>query len=178
MYEYRPPAAPTSLDPKPTSAARTTLSRIMTTTDTNLHGNVHGGVIMKLVDDVGGAVAARHSGGRAVTVSMDEMVFLVPVHVGDLVHAYAQVNWTGRSSMEVGVRVVAERWDDTSTPAVHTGSAYLVYVALDDEGAPRGVPPVVPETAEDRQRYREAEIRRESRLARRAAIQTLRGGER
>jgi len=173
VYEYRPPAA-TGLEPKPTEAARTTLSRIMTTLDTNLHGNVHGGVIMKLVDDVGGAVAARHSGGRAVTAAMDEMVFLVPVHVGDLVHAHAQVNWAGRTSMEVGVRVVAERWDDTTTPAVHTASAYLVYVALDERGEPRSVPPLTPETATDRRRGREAEIRRASRLARREQIRQLR----
>src|SRR5215203_3500405 len=89
---------------KPTAASRTTLSHIMTGTDTNLLGTVHGGVIMKLVDDAAGAVAGRHSGGPAVTASMDEMVFLEPVRVGDLVHVKAQVNWTGRSSMEVGVR--------------------------------------------------------------------------
>jgi uncharacterized protein (TIGR00369 family) len=170
MYVYRPPATPPSLEPRPPSAARTTLSRIMTTLDTNLHGNVHGGVIMKLVDDVGGAVAARHSGGRAVTASMDEMVFLVPVHVGDLVHAMAQVNWAGRTSMEVGVRVVAERWDECGTPARHVASAYLVYVGLDEEGAPRPIAPVVPDGADDQRRFREAEIRRQTRLARRAAI--------
>ena len=175
MYVYRPPASTPSDEPKPTSAARTTLSRIMTVLDTNLHGNVHGGVIMKLVDDVGGAVAARHSGGRAVTASMDEMVFLEPVRVGDLVHASAQVNWSGRTSMEIGVRVVAERWDDSSAPPVHTSSAYLVYVALDEEGRPRAVPPVLPETPEDEQRFREAEVRRRSRLARREEILRLRG---
>ena len=91
----------------------------MTGNDTNLLGTVHGGVIMKLVDDAAGAVAGRHSGGPAVTASMDEMVFLEPVRVGDLVHVKAQVNWTGRSSMEVGVRVLAERWNE-STPA-HAG---------------------------------------------------------
>ena len=85
-----------------------------TTTPTS-SGTVHGGVIMKLVDDAAGAVAGRHSGGPAVTASMDEMAFLEPVRVGDLVHVKAQVNWTGRSSMEVGVRVLAERWNE-STP--------------------------------------------------------------
>ena len=80
----------------------------MTVLDTNLLGTVHGGVVMKLVDDVAGVVAQRHSGGAAVTASMDEMDFLSPVRVGDLVHAEAQVNWTGRSSMEVGVRVLAD----------------------------------------------------------------------
>jgi uncharacterized protein (TIGR00369 family) len=114
-YVYRPPSTPVSLEPKPTSAARTSLSRIMTLHDTNLHGNVHGGVILHLVDELGGAVAARHSGGRAVTASMDEFQFLVPVTVGDLVRADAQVNWAGRTSMEVGVRVVAERWDEAGT---------------------------------------------------------------
>ncbi|MGO4427241.1 acyl-CoA thioesterase, partial [Streptomyces sp. MCAF7] len=99
---------------KPTSAARITLSHIMTGSDTNLLGTVHGGVIMKLVDDAAGAVAGRHSEGPAVTASMDEMAFLEPVRVGDLVHVKAQVNWTGRSSMEIGVRVMAERWNEST----------------------------------------------------------------
>ena len=115
----------------------------MTHADTNLLGTVHGGVIMKLVDDAAGAVAGRHSGGPAVTASMDEMVFLEPVRVGDLVHVKAQVNWTGRSSMEVGVRVLAERWNE-STPAQQVGSAYLVFAAVDADGKPRTVPPVRP----------------------------------
>ena len=78
------------------------------TLDTNLLGTVHGGVIMKLVDDVAGAVAQRHTGGPAVTASMDEMAFLQPMQIGDLVHAHGRVNWTGRTSLEVGVRVLAE----------------------------------------------------------------------
>ncbi|MFF3392593.1 acyl-CoA thioesterase [Streptomyces sp. NPDC002669] len=158
---------------KPTAASRTTLSHIMTGNDTNLLGTVHGGVIMKLVDDAAGAVAGRHSGGPAVTASMDEMVFLEPVRVGDLVHVRAQVNWTGRSSMEVGVRVMAERWNE-STPAQQVGSAYLVFAAVDAEGRPRPVPPVIPETERDKRRYQEAQIRRTHRLARRRAIKELR----
>lgn len=154
---------------RPASAAQTSLSRIMTALDTNLLGTVHGGVIMKLVDDVAGAVAQRHSGGPAVTASMDEMTFLEPVHVGNLVHAHAKVNWTGRTSMEVGVRVVAEPWNEVR-PATAVATAYLVFVALDPGGAPREVPPVLPETDEDRRRFAEAEIRRTHRLARRAAI--------
>jgi acyl-CoA hydrolase len=162
-----------ALPGKPTAAARTTLSQIMTAADTNLLGTVHGGVIMKFVDDAAGAVAGRHSGGPAVTASMDEMVFLNPVHVGDLVHVKAQVNWTGRSSMEVGVRVLAERWNE-STPAVQVGSAYLVFAAVDENGRPRAVPQVVPETEQDKRRYQEAQIRRTHRLARRRAIKELR----
>lgn len=124
---------------KPTSASRTTLSHIMSHNDTNLLGTVHGGVIMKLVDDAAGAVAGRHSGGPAVTASMDEMAFLEPVRVGDLVHVKAQVNWTGRTSMEVGVRVLAERWNE-SAPPTQVGSAYLVFAAVDADGKPRVVP--------------------------------------
>ncbi|MFE9253381.1 acyl-CoA thioesterase [Streptomyces sp. NPDC007088] len=158
---------------KPTSASRTTLSHIMTATDTNLYGTGHGGVIMKLVDDAAGAVAGRHSGGPAVTASMDEMVFLLPVRLGDLVHVHAQVNWTGRTSMEIGVRVMAERWNE-STPAQQVGTAYLVFTAIDAEGRPRPVPAVLPETARDERRFQEAQIRRTHRLARRRAIKELR----
>ncbi|MBB0245858.1 acyl-CoA thioesterase [Streptomyces alkaliphilus] len=167
------PAEPVHPPGKPTSASRTTLSHIMTANDTNLLGTVHGGVIMKLVDDAAGAVAGRHSGGPAVTASMDEMVFLEPVRVGDLVHVKAQVNWTGRSSMEVGVRVLAERWNE-ATPPTRVGTAYLVFAAVDGEGRPRPVPPVIPETERDRRRYQEAQIRRTHRLARRRAIRELR----
>ena len=155
--------------------SRITITRLMTGGDANLHGNIHGGVIMKLVDDAAGIAASRHSGGRAVTVSMDEMVFLVPVHVGDLVYAHAQVNWSGRTSMEVGVRVEAERWDEIGE-RVHTSTAYLAYVGLDGHGKPRAVPPVLPADDVEERRFREAQIRREARLARRAAIRAAREG--
>jgi acyl-CoA hydrolase len=155
---------------KPTSAARSDLSRIMTVLDTNLLGTVHGGVVMKLVDDVAGVVAQRHSGGPAVTASMDEMAFLAPVRVGDLVRAQAQVNWAGTTSMEVGVRVLAEPWNEAGVPPVRVATAYLVFVAVDESGLPRPVPPVLLENDQDRRRAGEAEIRRTSRLARRDAI--------
>src|SRR6476661_5387806 len=102
---------------RPTAHSQVTLSRIMSAVDVNLYGTVHGGVIMKFIDDVAGAVAARHTGGTAVTASIDEIVFLEPVRVGDLVHAVAQVNWTGTTSMEVGVRLESERWDLVSDAA-------------------------------------------------------------
>src|SRR3954464_1852291 len=152
---------------RPTEYSRVTLSRIMTAVDVNLYGTVHGGVLMKFVDDVAGAVAARHSGGTAVTAAIDEIIFLEPVRVGDLVHAYAQVNWTGTSSMEVGVKLAAERWDAVGAEPLTVATAYLVFVAVDVAGHPRIVPPVVPESAEDERRFREAIIRREHRLARR-----------
>lgn len=154
-------------------ASRTTLSHICTHNDANLLGTVHGGVIMKLVDDAAGVVAGRHSGGAAVTAAMDEMVFLEPVRIGDLVHVHAQCNWTGRSSMEIGVKVLAERWN-VAAPATHVGSAYLVFAGVDANGRPRPVPPVLPETERDRRRYQEAQIRRAHRLSQRRAIKELR----
>ena len=158
---------------RPTSVTRLSLSHITAQNEANLLGTVHGGVIMTLVDSVAGVVAARHSGGAAVTASMDEMVFLEPVRVGDLVHVKAQVNWTGRTSMEIGVRVLAERWNESSPPQ-QVGSAYLVFAAVDAEGKPRRVPPVLPETERDERRCQEAQIRRTHRLARRRAIKELR----
>jgi uncharacterized protein (TIGR00369 family) len=159
-----------ALPAKSPDNSRSTLSHIMMVTDTNLFGTVHGGVIMKLVDECGGMAAARHSGGTAVTASMDEMAFLAPVRVGDLVHATAQVNWVGRSSLEVEVDVTAERWDQSAAHATHVASAHLVFVAIDGTGQPRTVPPLELETDEHRRRWAEAQIRRTHRLARRDAI--------
>jgi acyl-CoA hydrolase len=159
---------------KSTAESRLTVSQIMDDHDTNLMGTVHGGVVLKLVDSLAGVVAARHSEGPAVTAAIDEMVFLVPVRVGDVLHLDAQVNWAGSTSMEVGVRATADRWD-RSVPPVHVASAYLVLVAVDRAGTPRPVPPLRPEGPEDRRRHGEAQIRRAHRLARRAAIVESRG---
>src|SRR4029450_1123804 len=158
------------LDVSPTSAQRTALRRIMSVLDTNLLGSVHGGVIMKLVDEVAGVAAQRHSAGPGVAASMDERAFIEPVPVGARGRAHAQVNWTGRTSMEVGVRVLSEPWNKAGVPPKRVATAYLVFVAVDADGKPREVPPVSPETDEDKRRFAEAEIRRQHRLARRAAI--------
>jgi acyl-CoA hydrolase len=139
----------------------------------NTAGNVHGGTIMKLCDEVAGIAAVRHSGRRVVTAAMDRMTFLHPVYVGDLVTVRGSVNAAWRTSMEVGVRVLAERWNE-SAPATQVGSAYLVFAAVDADGKPRRVPPVLPETERDKRRYQEAQIRRTHRLARRRAIMELR----
>ena len=138
--------------------------------DANLLGNVHGGVIMKLVDSTAGAVAQRHSGGPAVTAQMDEMAFLNPIHVGDIVRTYSQVNWTGRTSMEIGVRVEAEPWNVAST-TLHVASAYLVFVAINEHGHARNVPPLRPESPDEVRREREAQIRHSHRLARKHEIE-------
>ncbi|KGN31908.1 acyl-CoA hydrolase [Knoellia sinensis KCTC 19936] len=149
------------------------MSRIMNATEANLLGNIHGGNLMKAVDDTAGVVANRYAGGPAVTAALDEMTFLTPVRVGDIVHTSAQLNWAGRSSMEVGVRVEVDRWDEI-TERVHVASAYLVFVAIGEDGKPKHVPPLDLETPEEKRRFREAEIRREHRLARRAAIEASR----
>ena len=157
--------------PRPVSFSRVSLAMAATSVHANILGNVHGGEIMKLVDSTAGAVAARHSGGPAVTAFMDEMAFLAPVHVGDILRAEAKVNWAGRTSMEVGVRVETEPWNQAGTDPVHVASAYLVFVAIDAHGEPREIPALVTETHDERRREREAEIRRAHRLARRAEIE-------
>jgi uncharacterized protein (TIGR00369 family) len=163
------------LTPKPASESEVVLVEQMEITDANLSGNVHGGAIMRLVDTAAGLAAHKHCAGRVVTVAMDEMLFLEPIFVGDVVTAKAMVNDVGRTSMEVGVRVEAENY--ATKRRVHTASAYLVFVALDQRGKPRPVPPIVAETDEQQQRQREAKVRRENRLARKAAIQAARASK-
>jgi acyl-CoA hydrolase len=159
---------------RPPSYGRVQLGVVMSAREANLLGNIHGGEIVKLADSTAGAVAQRHSGGPAVTAALDEMAFLEPVHVGDIVRTYAQVNWAGRSSMEVGVRVETQPWNDPSTTALHVASAYFVFVAVDAEGRARPIPSLVPETADEVRRMREAEIRRHHRLSKRQEIDAAR----
>lgn len=144
------------------------LIRQMELPDANLLGNVHGGEVMKMVDNAGGLAAMKHCGGPVVTVAMDEMTFIEPVYVGDVVSVKAMVNDVGRTSLEVGVRVEAE--NVVTGRLVHTSSAYLVFVALDGGGNPRPVPPLIPQTDEQARRQREAKLRREARLARKRSI--------
>lgn len=145
------------------------LSRHMGIEDANLAGFVHGGVIMKLVDDAAGLAAIRHSRGPVVTAAVDEMSFIEPVQLGSLVTVKASLTYVGKTSMEVGVRVETE--DVLTGARAHTSSAYLVFVALDEStGRPREVPGLIAETPDEKRRMREAEIRREARLARRQRI--------
>lgn len=162
------------LAPRPVADSQVTLIQLMEITDANLGGIVHGGVIMKLVDTAAGLAAIKHSGGLCVTASMDEMSFLAPVHVGDTVTVRASVNDVGTTSLEVGVRVESE--DLRTGNRTHTSSAYLVFVALDDQGAPRPVPPLVGTTTTEQRRQREAKIRRGTRMAHRKAIEEVRRG--
>ncbi len=140
--------------------------------DANTAGNVHGGTIMRMCDEVAGIAAIRYSGGRVVTAGMDRMTFLHPVFVGMLVTVKATVNAAWRTSMEVGVRVEAE--DIRSGEVKHTSTAYLTMVALDEDSRPASVPPVDPQSDDERRRLREAELRRETRLREREEIVTAR----
>lgn len=156
------------------SDSRVMLSQMMEIADANLAGNVHGGVILKLVDTAAGTAAIKHCGARVVTATMDEMSFLEPVFLGEIVTLQAQVNSVGRTSMEVGVRVEAEAV--ATGVRRHVSSAYLVFVCLDEEGKPKAVPPLEPQTDEEHRRMEEAVIRRQHRLARKEAIMSRRSG--
>ena len=154
------------------SYARVSLATVASSVQANLLGNIHGGEIMKLADSTAGAVAFRHCNGPAVTAAMDEMAFLAPVHVGDIVRTNACVNWAGRSSMEIGVRVETQPWGSATDEPLHVASAYFVFVAIDEHGRPRAVPPLTPGTEDEVRRQREAEIRRSHRLAKKAEIES------
>lgn len=159
------------LTARPVSFSRVSLAIVAGSTHANLLGNVHGGEIMKLADSTAGATAYRHCGRPAVTAAMDEMSFLAPVHVGDIVKTYAEVNWAGRSSMEIGVRVEAQPWGNASDEPLHVASAYFVFVAIDESGRSCPVPGLISETPTEVRRLREAEIRRAHRLARKTEIE-------
>jgi acyl-CoA hydrolase len=137
----------------------------------NPWGNVHGGTIMKLVDTAGAIAAHRHGRLRVVTAEIDSMRFLSAVHVGDLVTIRARVTAVWESSLETAVDVEAE--NVLTGQRRHTSSAYLVYVALDDDGTPTPLPPLLLETEEDHFRAREADARRRQRLAARAEGRAL-----
>jgi acyl-CoA hydrolase len=131
--------------------------------DANIAGHVHGGQIMKLCDDAAVIAATRLAGGRVVTAAVDEMKFRAPVHVGDLLTVRSTVNAAWRTSMEVGVRVESE--DVAGGTITHTCSAYFTMVALGDDEKPVPLASLIPDTAEDRRRHLEANLRREVRLA-------------
>lgn len=147
------------------ATSRVTLTQLMLPEHGNALGNVHGGLIMKLVDEAGAIAAMRHAQRACVTVAIDSMTFRQPVHLGELVMCDARVTYAGRTSIEVSVRVHAE---NLLTGAVtHTNSAHLVYVALGPDGRPSEVPALELETDEDRRLHAEGARRQKERLARR-----------
>lgn len=149
--------------PKTARASRTSIAQFMQPEHANNHGNVHGGWIMKLADEAGALACMRHAQKRVVTVAVDSLVFRNPIKIGDLIILDAEVTYTGHTSMEAEVQVIAE--NPVTGERVHTNTAYLVYVALDDDGNPSTVPPLVAETDEDRERMAQAKKRQAHRVS-------------
>lgn len=145
------------------SANELTMTVLMTPDMANFAGNVHGGTILKYLDSVAYACASRYSGSYVVTLSVDQVMFLQPIHVGELVTFLASVNYTGNSSMEVGIRVITENIQQRQVR--HANSCYFTMVAVDAERKPVKVPPLVTVTAEQRARFEKAAQRKQSRQA-------------
>jgi len=150
------------MESKKVKATSITVIQQMTHQDANLAGNVHGGVILKLIDNTAFIVGVRHTGGNVVTASIDKVDFHSPVFVGDLLRVSASVNYVGKSSMEIGVRVEAE--DYLTGEVRHTGSAYLTFVALDENHRPRPINQIIIETEDEKRRHCEALERKKARL--------------
>ncbi len=154
------------MEGKQVSDSCVTLSQLMNPDSANNLGNVHGGVVMKLIDEAGGMCAVRHARRPTVTVAVDSLMFLQPVHIGDLVTFDAHLTYVGHTSMEVEVCVEAE--EILTGKRRLTNRAYLVYVALGDDGRPTEVPPLILQTDEERRDYEKARQRQADRLARKA----------
>ena len=151
-----------TLEPKRVRDSQVVLSQLVQLTDANPMGYVHGGVIMRLVDEAGGIAATKHAGLPSVTVAIDSMSFFSPTYVGNQITLRASLNYVGRTSMEVGIRVEAE--DILTGEITHTNTAYCVYVALGPDGKPAPVPPLIAETGEERRRMEEGKHRQQIRL--------------
>src|SRR4051794_26824947 len=165
------------MEPRQPSESSSLITRWMGIADANTAGNVHGGTIMRMCDEVAALAAIRHAGTRVVTAAMDRMTFLHPVIVGMILTVRGTVNAAWNTSMEVGVRVEAENVH--TGEVTHTSTAYLTMVALTPEGKPARIPSVDPQTDDERRRQREAEHRRATRLREREEIVAARarGGE-
>ena len=149
---------------KTVSETKVEIAQVMYPEHANPAGNVHGGYLLKLLDQAGGIVAARHTYKNVVTASVDSVSFISPAYVGDLIFAKASLNYVGKTSMEIGVRVEAECLK--TGRHTHIASAYLTFVALDENGKPVEVPKIIINTEEEKRRYQEAKKRRELRLQR------------
>ena len=141
-----------------TQSHQLSMTVLMTPDMANFSGNVHGGHILKLLDQVAYACASRYAGRYVVTLSVDQVVFRQPIHVGELVTFLASVNYTGRTSMEIGIKVVTE--NIRNQVVRHTNSCYFTMVAVDDDGKPADVPPLTPANAEEKERFEAAQQRR------------------
>jgi len=158
-----------TLKPKRVRDSCVELGQLVQLSDTNPMGYIHGGVVMRMVDEAGAIAATKHAGRPAVTVAIDSMSFYSPVQVGNLITFKASLNYVGRTSMEVGIRVEAE--DLLTGEIIHTSTAYCVYVALGIDGKPAPVPPLVPETDDEKRRWEAGKRRQELRLQERHSEQ-------
>ncbi len=145
------------------AGSRVRMTTIVMPEDTNKFGSIFGGRVMEWIDKAAAVSALRHCRMNVVTASVDHLDFLFPIHLGDIVHLHASVNYVHRSSMEIGVQVLSE--DPKTGRLRHTCSAYLTMVGLDDRGRPGCVPQLIPKTREDCRRQKEGERRRRSRIA-------------
>jgi uncharacterized protein (TIGR00369 family) len=149
---------------KTVQARRIQIAQLMQPEHANNLGNVHGGWIMKLMDEAGALACMRHAQRRVVTVAIDQMTFRQPIRIGDLVTITAEVSYVGRTSIEAEVQVTAE--NPVTGECTHTNTGYLVYVALDEAGHPIPVPALVMETEAERVRFEEGQARQKARLER------------
>ena len=140
-----------------------TMTVLMTPDKANFFGNVHGGDVLKLLDQVAYACASRYAGRHVVTLSVDQVTFKQPIHIGELLTFLASVNYTGTTSIEVGIKVISE--NILSKVVRHVNSCFLTMVAMDDNRKPTGVPKFQPSTPDEERRYKGAEIRRAMRKA-------------
>ena len=150
------------MDGKRVDQSRVTLTQVMGPGHANVMGNVHGGLIMKMADEAAGMAAVKHAKRPAVTVAVDSMTFYSPVHIGNLVTVMAALTWVGRSSMEI--RVVVQAEDVLTGSITHTNTAYFIYVALDANGRPSPVAPLICETDEEKARCERGAARQAHRL--------------
>ena len=151
------------LTPQPVRVSQVTMTEMVLPQHTNSFHNVFGGQVMAWIDICAAIAAQRHARQPCVTASVDALQFIAPVKRGWFINLTASVNYAGRTSMEIGVRVEAE--NPLTGERHHTSSAYLTFVALDENNYPAQIPPVLPETETEKRRYKNAEIRRKNRLA-------------
>jgi acyl-CoA hydrolase len=143
--------------------SKVVMTELVLPSHTNALGTIFGGQLMAWIDIAAATVSMRHARMTCVTASIDALHFVEPVKLGEIVCIFASVNFTGRTSMEVGVRLESE--DPTTGEHKHVATSYLTFVAVDDKGRPKPIPAVLPETDVEKRRFREAQVRRQSRLA-------------
>jgi acyl-CoA hydrolase len=152
----------TPLPAKPVSASQIIMTEMVLPSDTNALGTIFGGKVVSLIDIAAAMAAGKHSRSIVVTASIDALHFISSVKLGEYVHIKASVNYAGRTSMEIGVRVDKE--NPLTGELAHTATAYLTFVALDENGKPKVVPPIAPSTEDEKRRFEAAKIRRAARV--------------